>query len=314
MRRAPASVRESLGVRPGSAACEAIRATSSPSRSTRTTAPGRSSTEDTSTVTPPARTAVWTPGSCDTRSTPLAVTRWTCTSPSSASAAPSPAEADTRTSSSPTSSTARRCSRASVRVRPPTARARAPLSSVIRTSSPPGLQQGVAANNSSHVGSFSRSTVLVAPVSGSTASVSCVRWSRLCTRISGEPAADQCTRARYGNASRSQRTSVRLPSRSRANNCTSALGVPAAGYACARGSLSGFAGSAIHHRRTGASSYRATSSRSDPGAHQKPRSRPISSAATNSASPYATVPDSGSASARSPSPSAPTTLSAPPAA
>ncbi|CAM5589035.1 hypothetical protein SVIOM74S_09490 [Streptomyces violarus] len=104
---------------------------------------------------------------------------------------------------------------------------------------------------------------------------------------------------------------MRAPSRPITNSRTSALPVPAAGYATRCGSRSGWAGSEIHHRSTGVSSARATSSRSDSGAHQKPRDRPISSAAMNSASPYETFSDSGSASARSSSPSAPTTRSAP---
>ncbi len=172
----------------------------------------------------------------------------------------------------------------------------------MRTSCPEGLQQGTPGKRSSQCGSSSACTIRVDPLSGSTARNSCPRWSRDCTRISGAPAPDQCTRARYGYRSRSHTTSVRTPSRVSTKSRTSAFRVPAAGYATRCGSRSGCAGSAIHQRLTGASSARATSSRSDSGDHQKPRDRSISSAAMNSASPYVTVSDSGSASARSRSP------------
>lgn len=64
---------------------------------------------------------------------------------------------------------------------------------------------------------------------------------------------------------------MRTPPRPITNSRTSAFGVPAAGYATRCGSRSGCAGSEIHHLRTGVSSARATSSRSDSGPHQKPR-------------------------------------------
>lgn len=108
---------------------------------------------------------------------------------------------------------------------------------------------------------------------------------RVWTSSSGAPAADQCTRARYGYRSRSHDTSVRDPSRPTTKSRTSALSVPAAGYATRCGSRSGCAGSAIHQVRTARSSTRATSSRSESGDHQWPRYRPISSEAMNSANP-----------------------------
>ena len=69
------------------------------------------------------------------------------------------------------------------------------------------------------------------------------------------------------------------------NTETTALGVPAAGYRTALGSVAGFAGSPICQNCTGVSSTRAVRIADPSGAHQYPRVRSISSAAMNSARP-----------------------------
>ncbi len=92
---------------------------------------------------------------------------------------------------------------------------------------------------------------------------------------------------------------------------TSALSVPAFGYATSAGRLCGFDGSAMCHRCTGETSTRATSRREPSGDHQYPFWRPISSAATNSASPYVTLSSSGAASTRGAAPSTEATCNAP---
>ena len=89
----------------------------------------------------------------------------------------------------------------------------------------------------------------------------------------------------------------------------SAFAVPAAGYRIDVGTRSGFDGSPMCHSCTPDSSTRAASNDSPSGAHQKPRWRPISSAATNSATPQLT-PDSA-ISSRSFGPSLLTTRSVP---
>ncbi len=65
------------------------------------------------------------------------------------------------------------------------------------------------------------------------------------------------------------------------------------------GSTIGVTGALIHHRSIGATSTRSTRSRPLSGDHQKPRVRPISSAAMNSAAPHETVGSSSETTSRS---------------
>ncbi|SCD71196.1 hypothetical protein GA0115246_104973 [Streptomyces sp. SolWspMP-sol7th] len=156
------------GTRSGVSAYEARRATSSPSRSTRYVVPKASGVAVDRTVNGPPRTAEWTPAPALTRSTPSALTRCTWISPVSRSAASAPAAAEISTSSAPTSSTARTWSVPPVRSRSPTARTRAPPSSVIRTSFPSGVHAGEPPRSSTQSGSSSACTIRVAPLSSST--------------------------------------------------------------------------------------------------------------------------------------------------
>ena len=165
MRRAPAA-RHARRSRSAASRPAAPARTSRPPPAWPTRAPSRG----------PPRTAEWTPGPAENRSTPSSLTRYTWISPVSAAAASSPADADTRTSSGPMSSTARSCSCGPVSGRSPTTSTRAPPSSAIRTSRPSGAQAGTPENSSSHTGSSSSCTVRVAPLAVSTARYS---WPRL---------------------------------------------------------------------------------------------------------------------------------------
>ncbi len=106
--------------------------------------------------------------------------------------------------------------------------------------------------------------------------------------------------AKYSQSSAFQFTAVRLPSRSTIASATAALEVPAAGYRIGVGDASGVTGAAIHQISTGATSTRSTSSRSLSRDHQRPRVRPISSPATNSAEPHEMVSPGSETSSESP--------------
>ena len=167
----------------------------------------------------------------------------------------------------------------------PTTSRLAPRTSALHTSRPSPVQAGTPGTTSTHWGSVSSRSSVVAPVSGSTVRSCSSFWSRFSTTISGSWSASQTTVTRYSNAARSHWTGVRLPSRPTSSSETSAFGVPAAGYLISAGVRSGWAGSEMYQRCTGISSTRATSSARPSGAHQYPRSRPISSAAMCSARP-----------------------------
>ncbi len=201
--RAPTRARRARAASTGSSAYEATVATCLPSRSTRTTEPGRSRAVDASTVTAPDRTATCRPGVSERRSTPPSPTRYTCASPVSGSAASGPADAAKSTSSPSTSSTDSTCRSGPVSARSPAIRTRAPPPSPppspvseIRSSRPPGSQVGTPSKSSSHFGSSSACSTRVAPVAVSTARYAWSRWSRDWTSSTGGPSADQWTRAR----------------------------------------------------------------------------------------------------------------------
>ena len=100
-------------------------------------------------------------------------------------------------------------------------------------------------------------------------------------------------RARYGYRSRSHATSRRVPSRPSRASVTSALACPPTDRPPRPAPAPGSPGSrdppALHRRLV----HPRASSASLSGDHQKPRMRPISSAATNSASPHVTSPSVG---------------------
>ena len=161
---------------------------------------------------------------------------------------------------------------------------RAPSASVVQTILPSAVLAGTPGTMSSQREPESSRSTDVAPVAGSIASSRIRRWSLDCTTISGSPASQSAV-TRYGQVAASQCTGTEVPSRPTISSETDAFGVPAAGYRTSAGRRSGFAGSAICQRLTSVSSTRATSSAELSGAHQYPRIRPISSAATNSARP-----------------------------
>lgn len=228
IRRSPAKTNSGRAVISGVSAYEATVASGSPSTSTSTRAPDQAGSALTSTVTSPPRTAETAPAAPSrVRPEPSRPISKVPIQPGTGSVSSVPPLAVNSTVE-PTESTDLTCSRRSVSCRSPATRTRAPSWSAIRTSRPSAVLAGTPENRSSQTGSLSASTVVVAPVVWSTVRYRWLRWSRACTsRVSS--CSDQCTRARYGNASRSQVSSVREPSRPSSQRPTSALAVPAAG-------------------------------------------------------------------------------------
>ena len=176
----------------------------------------------TTTTVPPPAAALWTPARPLSRSSlPSPSSRQTWTSVGSSDAVNT-----TRCSSATT--TLRTCKVSGVAVLPSITRHRADSRSSTVTSRSP-VHVGVPGTNSTQCLSVWRATSVVAPVSGSTSRNTTVRWSRLCTVITGFDRGAHAARARYSKASRSQATSTRLPSSPRMAKETSALTVPAAG-------------------------------------------------------------------------------------
>ena len=114
----------------------------------------------------------------------------------------------------------------------PTSSRRAPPASATQAirSSPSAspVRAGTPGTMSSHRGSVSSRSTVVAPVAGSAASSRITRWSRLSTTISGSPVS-QLTVTRYGNAAPPVSTATMRPSSPASSSETSALGVPAEG-------------------------------------------------------------------------------------
>ena len=75
----------------------------------------------------------------------------------------------------------------------PTSSRRVPPESAVQAIRPPPVRAGTPGTMSTHRGSVSSRSTVVAPVAGSAASSRITRWSRLCTTISGSPPASQAT-------------------------------------------------------------------------------------------------------------------------
>ena len=218
------------------------------SRSTLTRTPSASRAPRLTTVVPPAAAPACTPGSVVSGvvapSHPMR-TRWISVGSS---------EAVTSTPSSAAPSTVRTYQRGSPTGSPSTTTRRTSSTSSVQTTRPPGPRSGTPTTASTQTSSRSSCTSVVVPVAGSTVSTWAVAWSRAITSSTGSPYEDHAARSRYGNASWSQVTSVRVPSSPTSHSVASTLAVPAAGYRWATGFCSGCAGSVTYQTGTGDSS------------------------------------------------------------
>lgn len=263
------------GVTTGASASTAIRPTGAPSRSTVTVCP--SGVRLSSTTVEPPTAAVCTPGTWVRRrgASPGAPAAYDQTWISVGS---SLAVKNTRSPMAPTTS---RTSSPGGVVRPPMSSPWvSPPGCAGTTSAPDGRRSGVPVRSATHARSWARCRGRVSPVAGSTARTYTERWSRVCTETTG-PRRSQSAVATYSNAgsvhappgwsgpaAAGSRTATRSPDTRTRCSDTSALTVPAAGYAITRGGRSGSAGSLRYLRCTMDVSTRATSSASPDGDHQ----------------------------------------------